>query len=91
MVTDKQWEQFCWDVYFTKRQMHTIYLKGRRVDDIDLTNYQITTIKQGFGPTVYRKNDSCDEYTSLKRLYDSVTFECDMTKIFKLRRMIKDD
>jgi hypothetical protein len=38
MITDKQWEQFCWDVYFTKQQMHNIYLKGRLVFYKELWN-----------------------------------------------------
>lgn len=91
MITEKQWKQFCWDVYDTKRYIRDVRIHDRTISNVDLVDYKITAIEQGFGPTVYTKSFSVtSDYTTLKDLYDSVTVNASMSDIYKLHRKIEE-
>ncbi len=92
MITDKQWECFCWDVYdlVTKQTCKEVSLKGKRIECVDLIRHTIKTTKQGEGHTVYTKEQSINEYTSLRDLYSSVYFTCNMADLYKIMRDIDD-
>lgn len=90
MITEKQWRKFCWDVYDTKKYIQDVRIKGRTISNVDLVDYKIVAIKQGFGPTVYTKQFSVDDYTKLEDLYGSVSVNANMKDLFKLYRKIEE-
>ena len=60
MITDKQWECFCWDVYdlVKKQTPKEVSLKGKRIECVDLIRHTIKTIRQGEGRTVSTPKNS---------------------------------
>ena len=75
MITKKQWNKYCWDVYSAKTYFKTCYLNGRRIIEVDRVNNTILTESDTYETRIrYKFPESVQSYNNLSQLYSAVTF-----------------
>ena len=88
MITKKQWNKFCFDLMTLKNKVPYggLALHGRSISDVQFIYDPliIITRKAGTAPIFYKFKESFSNYTTLEKLYDSITVTTSMQVLKKL-------